>query len=112
VASCPVGEWRAIVAKAVEQAKAGDAKAREWLGKHLIGDEPLALAELLREVEDLKAAVREQSHAHGNNRRPAPGSGTAEDGPAGGGGPVAGPAAGGPGGGDGPGGPAAGRLAG
>jgi hypothetical protein len=29
--------WRAIVAKAVEQAQAGDFKAREWLGNHLLG---------------------------------------------------------------------------
>jgi hypothetical protein len=34
---CSPADWQAIVAKAVEDAKAGDAKAREWLAIHLIG---------------------------------------------------------------------------
>jgi hypothetical protein len=29
--------WRAIIAKAVEQARDGDAKARKWLSNHLVG---------------------------------------------------------------------------
>jgi hypothetical protein len=33
----PMETWRTIVAKAVEQATAGDAKAREWLCSHLVG---------------------------------------------------------------------------
>ncbi len=31
-------DWKAIVEKAVADAKRGDPRAREWLGKHLIGD--------------------------------------------------------------------------
>ena len=31
-------DWRRIVGKAKEDAIAGDAKARDWLGKYLIGD--------------------------------------------------------------------------
>ena len=33
----PTDTWRAIVAKAVEQAQAGDATARAWLGSYLLG---------------------------------------------------------------------------
>lgn len=39
-------DWKEIVAKAKEQAKAGDAKAREWLAGFVIGKEPPALTEL------------------------------------------------------------------
>jgi hypothetical protein len=54
VEGVPLDDWKAIVARAVKDAKAGDARAREWLGKHLIGDEPLRLLELAEEVELLK----------------------------------------------------------
>jgi hypothetical protein len=51
-------KWRAIVERAVTDATAGDASARTWLSKHLLGDEPAALAgvldELRAEVERLK----------------------------------------------------------
>ena len=30
-------DWAAIVKKAAEQARRGDAKAREWLSDHLVG---------------------------------------------------------------------------
>jgi hypothetical protein len=33
----PMDAWRAVIAKAVEQARAGDAKAREWLGIYVVG---------------------------------------------------------------------------
>jgi hypothetical protein len=32
-----MGAWRAVVAKALEQAESRDAKAREWLGSYLVG---------------------------------------------------------------------------
>jgi hypothetical protein len=35
--SCPLARWQEICQVAVEQALAGDAKAREWLGLYLIG---------------------------------------------------------------------------
>jgi hypothetical protein len=35
--------------RAVEDAKKSDNAARSWLSKHLVGDEPLALAGLLQE---------------------------------------------------------------
>jgi hypothetical protein len=36
-AACPPGTWRRIVDRAVREAAAGDAKAREWLGRYLLG---------------------------------------------------------------------------
>lgn len=50
-------DWREIVAKAVAGAKAGDARARDWLTKHLVGDDPHALIELVEELESLKALL-------------------------------------------------------
>ncbi len=38
--------WAQICARAVEDAKGGDAKAREWLTRHCIGKEPQSLMEL------------------------------------------------------------------
>ena len=35
--ACSVEDWQMVVTKAVEDAKAGDVKAREWLSNHLIG---------------------------------------------------------------------------
>src|SRR5947199_9628742 len=46
-------DWRAIIQRAVADAKAGDAKARDWLSKYLVGDEPLALVELTEELQRL-----------------------------------------------------------
>ncbi len=37
VAACPLEEWKEIAGQAVKQAKKGDPKAREWLGKYLLG---------------------------------------------------------------------------
>ncbi len=50
-------DWRAIIGKAVADAKAGDAKARDWLSKYLVGDEPLALVELAEELQRLKSEL-------------------------------------------------------
>lgn len=38
--ACPPDTWREIVAQAVTDAKAGDAKARSWLASYLIGSPP------------------------------------------------------------------------
>ena len=37
LSACTFTDWREIVKKAVEQAKAGDATARKWLGDYLQG---------------------------------------------------------------------------
>jgi len=47
--ACPPDTWRAICERAVEQARDGDAKARDWLAGHLLGvprGEVRALTEL------------------------------------------------------------------
>ena len=50
-------DWQAIIQRAVADAKAGDAKARDWLSKYLVGDEPLALVELAEELQRLKSEL-------------------------------------------------------
>jgi hypothetical protein len=40
----PTETWRSIVAKAVEQAVSGDAKARDWLAGYLLGKAHLSWA--------------------------------------------------------------------
>jgi hypothetical protein len=40
MSSCSVADWEAIVARAVAQAKKGDAAARAWLSKQLGLDAP------------------------------------------------------------------------
>jgi hypothetical protein len=47
----PMPEWRAVVRRALADAKAGDHQARSWLSKHLIGDSPLNLVELVDKLE-------------------------------------------------------------
>lgn len=42
----PLDEWRAIVSRAVQDAKDGDAKAREWLSRYALGAEPLTFTQL------------------------------------------------------------------
>jgi hypothetical protein len=54
-----VPEWQLVVGKALEQAKGGDHRAREWLSKHLIGDEPV---EVLALVEELRAELEAMRH--------------------------------------------------
>lgn len=39
--ACPIEVWREIVQKAVEQARQGDAGARCWLAKYLLGSADL-----------------------------------------------------------------------
>ena len=35
--ACPLSTWREVVSAAVEAARGGDAKAREWLSGYLLG---------------------------------------------------------------------------
>ena len=39
-------DWREVVVRAVSDAKRGDARARDWLTKYLVGNEPPQLVEL------------------------------------------------------------------
>jgi hypothetical protein len=52
-------EWRAVLERALADAKIGNARAREWLGKLLVGDDPLGLLELAADVEELENMIRE-----------------------------------------------------
>jgi hypothetical protein len=54
-AAVPLADWQAIIQKAVAEAKGGNARAREWLSKYLVGEDPLVLAELADELARLKA---------------------------------------------------------
>ena len=41
--------WRRIVARAADDAEAGDHRAREWFGKYLAGDAPAVSVTLVTE---------------------------------------------------------------
>src|SRR5262249_16785016 len=90
-----LGDWQAIVKRAVEAAKANDAKARDWLAKYLVGEDPLSLVELSEELEAVRAALEESGDAR-NHRRASEGSGPPAGGGAGAGCAPLGPAEGGP----------------
>jgi hypothetical protein len=59
IGAVPIREWKEIVRRAVEDAKQGDGVARNWLSKHLCGDDPLSLIEI---VEELRAEVENMKH--------------------------------------------------
>jgi hypothetical protein len=42
----PLETWREICREAAERAKAGDAKARDWLSRLLLGEKPMRLLSL------------------------------------------------------------------
>jgi hypothetical protein len=43
---CPPDAWAEIVRRTVEEAKRGDAKARDWLARYLVGDNVTTLVAL------------------------------------------------------------------
>ena len=44
----PPERWAAICDKAAQDAEAGDKAAREWIGRHLLGQAPISLRDLAR----------------------------------------------------------------
>jgi hypothetical protein len=52
----PIARWRAVVKRALADAEAGDAKARDWLSRHLTGDQPLQLLAQEERLDALEAA--------------------------------------------------------
>jgi len=54
---CTFDVWREIVAKAVEQAKRGDARARQWLSDYLIG-KPVSMVMAVQERQDTLITVK------------------------------------------------------
>jgi hypothetical protein len=57
VEAVTLSDWRAIVERAVAQAQAGNPKARDWLSKYLLGDDPFALVALADELQRLKSQL-------------------------------------------------------
>lgn len=73
---CPPGVWHEIVAKAVDDARSGDARAREWLAGYLVGradqkaDDLLSLA--MRELDQfdpIAAALKSRAEAARSNEK-------------------------------------------
>jgi len=58
--SCSLEDWALIVAKAVADAKIGDAAARQWLSRYLLGN-PDFRAPTPREIELLDASGAEEA---------------------------------------------------
>lgn len=70
-------EWRSIILKAIEQAKRGDAKARQWLSDYLAGKPSQGLdittggeklidaGQYDRSISSLADAIRETIHREG-----------------------------------------------
>jgi hypothetical protein len=44
--SVSLEDWRAVVSKALANAKRGDSRARDWLTKYLLGNDPPQLLDL------------------------------------------------------------------
>ena len=42
----PLDAWRTIVSRAVADAQAGDARARDWVARHVLGSEPPSLVSI------------------------------------------------------------------
>jgi hypothetical protein len=64
-ASCSLADWYAITRRAVEQARRGDAKARDWLGRLLVGSDPIPLAQLVQELrEEVERLKARGTHSH------------------------------------------------
>jgi hypothetical protein len=57
--ACPPETWRQVCQKAVDDARAGDARARDWLAKYLLGAEPLGLLALAADEADAFTPDRE-----------------------------------------------------
>ena len=61
--TCTFDVWREIVMKAVEQAKRGDARARQWLSDYLMG-KPISMVMAVQEKQEnvliVKYAIQEK----------------------------------------------------
>jgi len=85
----PLDAWIKIVARAKKDAMAGDARARDWISKYLVGDDPITIIELYEELEQVKAInarveklVVERQRQHQRDQQPESVNGqTGTDGP-------------------------------
>lgn len=55
--TCTFDVWREIVLKAIEQAKRGDARARQWLSDYLMG-KPLSMLTAVQDNRDTLITVK------------------------------------------------------
>ena len=55
--TCPFDVWREITMKAVEQAKRGDARARQWLSDYLMG-KPISMVMAVQDNRDTLITVK------------------------------------------------------
>lgn len=59
--ACPLDTWRTICERAVVEAKRGDAKARDWLAKYLVGDPghqaPAPMAVVVQQLTGIDPAL-------------------------------------------------------
>ena len=55
--TCTFDVWREITMKAVEQAKRGDARARQWLSDYLIG-KPLQMVMAVQEKQENAITIK------------------------------------------------------
>jgi hypothetical protein len=63
--TCTADDWTAIVQKAVEQAKRGDAMARKWLADYLVGP-PIERKEITGADGGVLRVIVEHADDHGN----------------------------------------------
>ena len=54
---CTFDVWREITMKAVEQAKRGDARARQWLSDYLVG-KPISMVMAVQEKQETEIIVK------------------------------------------------------
>lgn len=59
--SVSTDEWRRVVRKALEDAMAGDAKARDWLSRWLMPREGQTVDDTIREMIELQVVVPGES---------------------------------------------------
>jgi hypothetical protein len=74
VGAVPMRKWKAILAKAVEQAILGESKARRFLADLLVGRDPVLLRHLAAEVEQALGELRNEPRNEAE-ARPSPTAG-------------------------------------
>lgn len=62
----PLDLWRQIVDRAAQDALAGDAKARDWLTRYILGAEPIKPSELAADEADVSL---DDEHNQARQRR-------------------------------------------